>query len=151
VFRFRRALETDLDPLLRLERRCFESPWAPQAFEQELVHPQAELWLAYVEEDGEDAEPIGYVDFWVVAGEVSLLNLAVDPRLRRRGLARQLLALMEEVGRENSGEVVFLEVRRSNLPGLELYRNFGFVQVGIRKGYYSDNREDALVLSKRLD
>ena len=151
MFRFRRALETDLDPLLRLERRCFESPWAPQAFEQELVHPQAELWLAYVEEDGEDAEPIGYVDFWVVAGEVSLLNLAVDPRLRRRGLARQLLALMEEVGRENSGEVVFLEVRRSNLPGLELYRNFGFVQVGIRKGYYSDNREDALVLSKRLD
>ncbi len=151
MFRFRRAIEADLDPLLRLERRCFDSPWAPQAFEQELSHPHAELWLAYAEEGGENVEPIGYVDFWVVAGEISLLNLAVDPGARRRGLGQKLLALMEDVGRESSGEVVFLEVRRSNLPGLELYRKFGFVQVGIRKGYYSDNGEDALVLSKRLD
>ncbi len=151
MFVFRQASLDDLGPLLALEERAFDRPWPAGAFEGELTAPHAELWLAFFAADGEAAGPIGYVDFWVVAGEVSLLNVAVDPSARRRGLALSLVALMEERGAARGGLDVFLEVRRSNTAGLALYRRVGFDQIGIRKGYYSDNGEDAIVMSKRLD
>lgn len=148
----RQATSGDLEELLELERACFDSPWTAGAFEQEILLPQAELWLAF--EGGESdqgAAPVGYINFWVAAGEVSLLNLAVHPQVRRRGLAGQLLERMESQGVARGGERVFLEVRRSNDAGLALYAREGYEQVGIRKHYYSDNREDAVVMSKPLD
>ena len=146
---FRRAVAEDLPALLRLEVRCFERPWPAGAFEQELAAPYSEVWLALPVEP--DADPIGYVDFHVIADEVSLLNVAVDPDARRRGLGAELMALMERRGRELGGQTVFLEVRRGNEGGLALYRRAGFEQIGLRKGYYSGNREDAVVMCKRLD
>jgi ribosomal-protein-alanine N-acetyltransferase len=147
VLSFRRATSHDLALLLALEERCFDRPWPTGAFAQELALPYAQIWLAF---DQDDPAPIGYVDFWVVEGEVSLLNVAVDPRARRRGLGRRLLELLEVEGRRAGGETIFLEVRRSNEGGLALYRAAGFQQIGIRKGYYASNREDAIVLARNL-
>jgi ribosomal-protein-alanine N-acetyltransferase len=147
-FLVREAEPDDLTGLLELERACFASPWTAAAFEQELDLPQAELWLAF--ETGQES-PCGYINFWVVAGEVSLLNVAVHPQCRRRGLGVKLLALLEVRATSRGGESVFLEVRRSNVSGLALYAAQGYEQVGIRKGYYGDNKEDAVVMSKALD
>lgn len=149
MHRFRRAVPEDLNALLRLEGRCFDRPWPAGAFEQELLAPYSEVWLAF--EQAPEGDPIGYVDFHVIADEVSLLNVAVDPAARGRGLGAVLLELMERRGRELGGQTVFLEVRRSNERGLALYRKAGFEQIGLRKGYYAGNREDAIVLCKRLD
>ncbi|MEE2829071.1 MAG: ribosomal protein S18-alanine N-acetyltransferase [Myxococcota bacterium] len=154
-FVFRSAETEDLEALLALETACFESPWARAAFAQELVLPHAEVWLAFesgVEgKGGASPAPVGYINFWIVAGEISLLNVAVHPRVRRRGLASLLLSLLEMRGRERQGEIVFLELRRSNESAFCLYRGAGYQQIGIRKGYYGDNREDAIVMSKLLD
>jgi ribosomal-protein-alanine N-acetyltransferase len=152
----RLANAADLPALLRLERAAFESPWPDGAFEQELHHPQAQVWLAYLPEEAalgaeSGAEPAGYVDFWLVGPEASLMNVAVHPRARRRGVAQALLRHMLEVAREADAEQVFLEVRASNEPALGLYRELGFQQIGIRKRYYRDNGEDALVLQLPLD
>ena len=149
VHRFRRAVTADLDALLELEGRCFERPWPAGAFEQELAAPYSEVWLAFDRDP--DGAPIGYVDFHVIADEVSLLNVAVEPAARGRGLGAELVELMERRGRELGGQTVFLEVRRGNTRGLALYRKAGFEQIGLRKGYYSGDREDAVVLCKRLE
>ncbi len=82
--------------------------------------------------------------------EVSLLNVAVDPDFRRLGLASQLLGAMERRAAEESAEAIFLEVRRGNEGARALYERDGYGQVGIRKKYYADTGEDALVLSKML-
>ncbi len=149
---FREALPGDLDLLLALEHAAFDRPWPAGAFEQELMLPQAAVWLAFTgPEDQSESELAGYADFWVVEDEVSLLNIAVHPAHRRRGLGGRLLELVERVGAERGGEQVFLEVRASNAAGLALYRGRGYVQVGIRKGYYSDDKEDAIVMRRVLD
>ncbi len=144
-FDLRSAREQDLAALLRLEARAFERPWPADAFRQELELPQAELWLAWRGE-----QLAGYVDFWVVADEVELLNVAVDPEFRRRGLARRLLRLVEERGAERGGAAVYLEVRRTNEAAQALYKAVGYAQIGIRKRYYSDTGEDAVLMSKDL-
>ncbi|MCP4873119.1 MAG: ribosomal protein S18-alanine N-acetyltransferase [Proteobacteria bacterium] len=148
MIQLRRATLEDLPALLALEGRCFDRPWPEGAFAAELALPYAQVWLAF---DEGDPRPIGYVDFWVVEGEISLLNVAVDPRARRRGLARMLLAKLKTEGRAVGGEMIFLEVRRSNEGGLALYRAAGFEQIGIRKGYYAAEKEDAIVMSRALD
>jgi ribosomal-protein-alanine N-acetyltransferase len=144
-FSFRPATVSDLDPLLALEARCFPRPWPRGAFEQELELPHAALWLAFERE-----VLAGYVDFWVVPPEISLLNVAVDPAFQRRGLGRAFLELMEREGAAAGGEEVYLEVRRTNLGAQALYESVGYVQTGIRKRYYSDTGEDAILMGKRL-
>jgi len=87
----------------------------------------------------------GYIIYWVVAGEMHLLNLAVHPTHRRRGIARALLTAALEEARSQGADVVWLEVRPSNAAALALYQSFGFEEIGVRPGYYSDNGEDALL------
>jgi ribosomal-protein-alanine N-acetyltransferase len=81
---------------------------------------------------------------WDAADEVHLLDVAVEVVARRRGVGRRLLATVIEHGRARGARVVLLEVRRSNAPAIALYRTLGFEELGVRKGYYSDNGEDAL-------
>ena len=148
---FREAGPEELERLLELEHAAFDRPWPAGAFEQEFDLPQAAVFLLFVGGPGApERDLVGYADFWVVEDEVSLLNIAVHPTRRREGLGRRLLALVEEVGAERGGEQVFLEVRASNEPALHLYRESGYVQVGIRKGYYSDTLEDAIVMRRVL-
>jgi ribosomal-protein-alanine N-acetyltransferase len=88
-----------------------------------------------------------YLIFWVVADEMHILNLAVHPQRRRRGLARRLLTTAMTRARELGAQVAWLEARPSNHPALKLYENFGFKEVGRRPRYYDDTQEDALLLA----
>jgi ribosomal-protein-alanine N-acetyltransferase len=93
---------------------------------------------------------VGYLVAWFVADEVHLANLAVVPDVRRRGLAQRFLGELESEGRRREARMVILEVRRSNAAAQGLYRKNGYYTVSIRRRYYRDNHEDALVMIKPL-
>jgi len=152
----------DLDEVLAIERVSFTNPWSRQAFLYELRdNPVAKLWVARGAEAGESdavhasantpSQPIvGYVCLWRIADEVHVTNLAVHPAYRRRGVGRHLMGTLLEHYRGQGAARVALEVRPSNVEARRLYEAFGFRQVGLRKGYYFDTGEDALLLEARL-
>jgi [ribosomal protein S18]-alanine N-acetyltransferase len=139
--KIRRMTESDLDSVLILETQCFQTPWSRGSFEAELLKPYG-LPLVFTAED----EIAGYLVAWRIEDELHIANLAVQPRLRRTGIAETLLS---HVLRTESGvSWIGLEVRASNAPARALYRKFGFGEAGIRKGYYADEGEDAIVMVK---
>ena len=126
-----------------LEKMCFCDPWSENSVASELENPLSR-WLVAVE--GEQV--LGYVGSQTVLDESDMMNLAVDPAFRRRGIARALvLALIEELGKMGSRQLT-LEVRASNESAQALYAQLGFECVGRRKNYYLNPREDALILRK---
>jgi ribosomal-protein-alanine N-acetyltransferase len=92
----------------------------------------------------------GYLCLWEIGREIHITNLAVDPARRRRGLARVLLGHVLDDARRRAVELVFLEVRPTNVEAVRLYESFGFRVIGRRKGYYFDTGEDALVMEAAL-
>ncbi|MFZ5624895.1 MAG: ribosomal protein S18-alanine N-acetyltransferase [Gemmatimonadota bacterium] len=143
--RIRPAVLADAPALARRERECFSDPWSEQGFVELLEQPT--IVARVMETDAEGI--VAYAMVLVVAGSAELLNIAVIPTHRRRGLGQALLdeLLAELVRREV--EEVFLEVRESNAAAQELYRRNGFHVAGQRRRYYRKPTEDALVL--RLD
>lgn len=138
--------QADLDEVLEIERASFFTPWSKELFKQELSLPQARSFVAVDSMDG----ILGYLCFWIVADEVHILNLAVHPEYRRRGIATLLLEYsIDYSGKEGAREIT-LEVRRSNYKAIGLYRNFQFRPQGIRRGYYSDTGEDAVIMSRKV-
>jgi ribosomal-protein-alanine N-acetyltransferase len=93
---------------------------------------------------------VGYVLFWLLPDAIDIHNIAVHPNYRRRGIARALLSEVIGDAQQHSLARVMLEVRRSNIPAQTLYRRLGFVTAGIRKGYYSDDGEDALAMTLEI-
>lgn len=93
---------------------------------------------------------VGYVLFWLLPGAIDIHNIAVHVDYRRRGIARLLLGKVLAEARNQSSLRVMLEVRKSNLPAQKLYQSLGFLTTGVRKGYYSDDGEDALAMSLDL-
>ena len=126
-----------------LEKVCFSTPWSEQSIAQELHNPIS-LWLLAVE--GESLA--GYVGSKTVMGETDMMNLAVAPQRRRQGIGRRLVEeLTARLARMGSRSLT-LEVRASNVPARALYEAMGFVQTGLRRGYYRSPREDGLILRK---
>ena len=138
----RLALASDIDGLRDVELASQPSPWSEVVFERELDVPQSSFWV--VEEAGTIQ---GFLVFWVVYDEVHILNIAVHPRARRRGVANGLLSQLIQRSQELAMTSISLEVRVSNVAAQNLYGGFGFRQIGRRKAYYADNQEDALVLA----
>jgi ribosomal-protein-alanine N-acetyltransferase len=135
----------DLDPVLVIERG-FSAPWTREMFGHELrPADNANHRVALV-----GAEIVGYVLWWYVADEVHIVNLAVAPAHRRRGIARLLLTEVFGCGRAGGMTIATLEVRAHNEAAIGLYESSGFRTVAIRKSYYADNGEDALVMVKDL-
>lgn len=136
--------DEDLDEVLRIERDSFPRPWTRDQFESELRNPVSTAYALKVTENG--TEKLGaYIIFWVVHGEAHVLDIAVNPGMRGNGLATMLLDAALERMRRNMVYEVFLEVRRSNVAAISLYRKFGFRESFIRKNYYGD--EDAIVMT----
>ncbi len=140
----RRASLTDVRSLGEIEKQSFPSPWSLWCFLAEYANSKSTILVAGPPRP-EPWQVWGYVVFWVVAGEMHLLNLAIHPAHRRRGIARSLLTQALAQGRAHNVSVVWLEVRPSNVAALALYRSFGFQEVGRRARYYNDNGEDALI------
>ena len=136
----------DLDEVMSIERSAFRFPWSMGFFRQELQVACARSILAEL-----DGRIIGYVLFWILPGALDIHNIAVHTEYRRRGIARVLLRRIIEQAREQAITRVLLEVRASNLPAQKLYESIGFVTTGLRKGYYSDNGEDAFAMTLDLE
>lgn len=139
----------DLEAVCKIEALSFPTPWPRSLFIEELENPLSHLYTARVKEDDRDVV-VGYIIFWVIVDEAHILNVAVHPDYRGRGIGKGLVKFVVETCRMLGLKRVFLEVRRSNIVARRLYRGFGFEVVGIRKGYYSDTKEDAIVMALKL-
>ena len=127
-----------------LEKACFRDPWSEASIRGELENPLS-LWLVALE----GGAVAGYVGSQSVLGEADMMNLAVAPAYRRRGIARALLAALEQALDARQVGSLCLEVRAGNAPAIALYTACGYRQVGLRPGYYHHPREDALILKKQ--
>lgn len=134
----------DIDDVMALERLCFRTRWTREQFLLGLERGAYRIQGFRVR-----GELVAYVAYSLIAGEMEIMNIATHPRHRRRGLAARLLGAAISCCRGRQARECFLEVRRSNHAAIDLYRKFGFTQVGVRKDYYPDNHEDALLF--RLD
>ena len=135
----------DIENVIAIERASFQFPWSTRFFLDELQVDCARSILAEVE-----GRIVGYVLFWFLPEEVDIHNIAVHPNFRRQGIGRLLLEQVVAAARRQDRVRVTLDVRFSNAPAQNLYRSFGFLTRGVRKGYYSDNGEDALVMALEL-
>jgi ribosomal-protein-alanine N-acetyltransferase len=142
-----RSIEADLDAIEAIERLSFPAPWARQAFADELLRPWARLDIL---RHGATDRVVAFCNYWLVADELHILNVAVHPEERRRGHAARLLRHMLDEARRQAARVASLEVRVSNLAAAALYRKFGFREVGVRPKYYANDGEDALLMDKEL-
>ncbi len=139
----------DLDAVCRIEKLSFPTPWPRSLFVEELKNPLSHSYTASVEKDHRRIV-VGYIIYWVVLDEAHIINVAVHPDYRGKGIGKGLVSFVIETCRGLGLERIFLEVRRSNLIARRLYRKLGFEVIGVRKGYYSDTKEDAIVMSLRL-
>lgn len=133
----------DVHAAHEIERLSFRTPWPPYAFEQELRGNRLARYL--VARVGGDV--VGFGGLWLLVDDAHITTISVHPEWRRRGIARQLLVGLADLAIEIGARRLTLEVRPSNAAALALYRAFGFEVVGRRPRYYSDDGEDALVMT----
>ena len=133
---------TDVDGVMAVEHDSFLTPWSRSAFEEELAQNRLARYIV-AEENG---EIVGYAGTWLVINEAHVTNVAVSGQRRRAGIGRLLMQNLMELARDNDMESMTLEVRVSNAAARHLYAQMGFVEAGIRKNYYSETKEDALIL-----
>jgi ribosomal-protein-alanine N-acetyltransferase len=144
---FRRMRESDLPRVMEIERAAFSHPWSEELVRRELSHEFSTVLLAT---EGASGPILGFAVVWLVPDELHVLNVAVAPEARRRGVARAVLAKVEAGAREQGARVAMLEVRRSNAPAIALYRALGYREVAIRPRYYAEDGEDAIVMDRDL-
>lgn len=129
-----------------LERENFSIPWSENSISRELTNPLS-LWVVALDKE----KVVGYVGSQSVLGEADMMNLAVDSAYRRLGIGKQLvLSLIEKLEQVDVSKLT-LEVRASNIGAIALYKGLGFAEVGRRPNYYSNPKEDALILRKEWE
>ena len=131
--------------ILHIENVSFLSPWNIRSFTEEVDRPISRLLVMKA-----DSRLAGYICFWTFANEIHLMKMAIHPEMRGNGFGSFLLAKMIEEGRSEKAEKVWLEVRPSNDVARELYEKAGFIEVGRRRGYYNNGKEDALVMTLNM-
>lgn len=138
------SLQT-VDAVAQIEAECFSQPWSQDAFVAELSNPAAVTFVADV-----DGEIAGFINLGVVLDEATVNNIAVKQGYRRRGIGRALMTAAIDYCRKNRLSVLMLEVRQSNRAAIALYERFGFQAVGIRKRFYDQPEEDAVLMNKNI-
>ena len=129
-----------------IERLCFSDPWSEKMLAEHLANP-CSLTLAAVDGVG---RLLGYVGLLAVVDEGYITNVAVRPDCRCQGVASSLLQALEARGRARNLTFLTLEVRQSNAPARALYEKLGYLQAGLRRNYYENPREDAIIMTKTL-
>jgi len=141
----RRATLDDVDALLQMENECFTDPWDKRTFEGLLANPAVYFIIAE-----NNSEPVAYGGMTVIIDESEILNVAVRPEMRQKGLGRLMVNEMLDICRKCDVVTVFLEHRQSNFAAASLYESIGFVVYGVRKRYYSSPTEDAVLRNLNL-
>lgn len=132
----------DLPRVLEIERESFRTPWPRDAYTHELTDNRL---AAYIVARAE-AQLVGYAGMWVILDEAHVTTIAVDPEYRGQHIGERLLIGLLDAAIARGARWMTLEVRRSNVTAQTLYKKYGFREIGVRKAYYSDNREDAIVM-----
>lgn len=138
-----RMTKEDVQEVWEVDKQCFASPWSEKSFYDEMSNKLAVYFIAR-----KNGECVGYAGFWNVSGEGGITNVAVLPKYRRLGIGGQLIARMIKAASELNLDLLTLEVRKSNRIAQSLYEKYGFKIIGERKRYYSDNGEDAWIMTK---
>ena len=144
ALRIRKMEPRDMAAAIEIERAAFSPGWSPTAFESELTHNGM---ARYVVLEGEEGRILGFAGLWLMVDEAHVVTVAVSPELRRRGYARLLVYALVDLAADCGMTSATLEVRESNIAARRLYAGFGFYEVGLRKRYYSDNGEDAVIMT----
>lgn len=147
--KIRDATRRDLPGIIEIERLAFDQPWSLDSFVRELSLPFSRMIVAAYTSNGEE-RLVGFLCRWLVTDECHILNVAVHPQMRRRGIADQLMRNALAEAKVRRALIITLEVRRSNLAARSLYRKFDFEERRLRKNYYGPG-EDAIVMELRLE
>jgi len=131
----------DLDEVIAIEQVCFPSPWPRQIFEMELKSKRSFKRVSRI-----GGVIAGYIIAWMIYDEGHILNIAVHPEFRRRGIGENLMRDCLDYFSEKGAKYAILEVRRTNTGAIKLYEKLGFRSIGIRRGYYNDTGEDAIIM-----
>jgi [ribosomal protein S18]-alanine N-acetyltransferase len=131
----------DLPRVMEIERQCFATPWHESAYVTELSNRSAYYVVARLGE-----QIVGYAGLWIIMDEAHITTIGVDPVCRGKKVGEQLLVAMLDEAVARGGRRVTLEVRERNYVAQNLYRKYGFVPAAIRRGYYTDNNENAVVM-----
>lgn len=134
---------SDLQRVREIEEASFPVPWPRDAYRAEIEDNKV-AW--YIVARDEQSQAVGFAGMWVIFDEAHITTLAVDPLRRRQGIGERLLLALIDLAIARGARWMTLEVRPSNRAALALYREFGFRDVAVRRRYYSDNGEDALVM-----
>lgn len=135
----------DIEAISEIEKESFPTPWSKELIREELTFPLSLNLVATIDE-----VVIGYVLSWLIPPEVHILNLAVSQTFRKKGVGRKIMdSLFYEAAKRGANKFT-LEVRHKNVSAISFYQCFGFVTKGVRKGYYQDTGEDALIMWKDL-
>jgi ribosomal-protein-alanine N-acetyltransferase len=133
----------DLPAVHAIERASFTTPWPPHAYRSEIETNRLASYLVA----RADGQVVGYGGVWLMVDEAHITTFAVHPDWRRRGIGDRLLLALLDVALERGAREATLEVRLSNVPARRLYEKFGFRPVGLRAHYYTDDNEDALIMT----
>lgn len=143
--KIRALVRNDLDAVMAIEQRSYQIPWKREHFLSEFENIAAEVVGCFV-----DDQLAGYICFWLIAGEMQVINIAVDPDYRRLGVGHDLLGHAFKQCRKMGMVSAWLDVRAGNEAAIALYQRYGFVVSGSRSGYYRDG-EDALLMVYNTD
>ncbi|GAA3645086.1 ribosomal protein S18-alanine N-acetyltransferase [Asaccharospora irregularis] len=136
---------SDIDGVFEVEKSCFEDYWSKDSFKKELSNDVARYIVAKL-----GGKIVGYVGIWLIVDEGHITNVAVHKDYRGQKIGDKLIKSLVELCRKNSILAMTLEVRSSNTIAQNLYKKYGFKMVGVRKEYYSDNKEDAIIMWNQI-
>jgi len=142
---FRRLCEEDIPVLLEVEREAYPDPWTAGMFRQEITNQCSEFFLGFI-----DGQLAVYGGFWLIIDEAHITKVTVVPEQRQRGLGRALLDWLLTRAESMGANIARLEVRESNTPARTLYTSAHFEEIGIRRGYYAQKNEAAIVMHRYL-
>jgi len=142
MIEIKKMLPKHLKEVLRIENLSFPMPWSEQSFYYEAVNNPYGYYVVAIDQD----KVVGYGGMWMLIDECHITTIAVDPKRRREGIGRKILEHLIEKAKENDVDWISLEVRATNIVAQHLYNALGFEIVGIRKGYYLPNNEDAIIM-----
>lgn len=141
-FSIREMYEDDISAVLAVDHASFSAPWSKEIYEQEINHNKYAYYFV-IEESG---EIIGYVGLWIIQEDAQITNIALLPTYRGYKIGEKLFGFAMQFAIQRGADRLSLEVRESNTVAQNLYEKFGLVRGGVRKKYYPDNGEDALVM-----
>lgn len=140
--KLRFAVPRDAKRIAEIDRLCFALPWSKEALADDIAENEKAVYIVAEEEE----QIAGYAGMWITLDEAHITNVAVHPKFRKRGIGKTIMGALLRLAKRYGAVHQTLEVRVSNKAAISLYESLGFEGVGVRKNYYCDNHEDALIM-----